>query len=68
MIPRRCAKCQDLVEEAEATDPSPSALWAVPWVPPNPEQRVGLASKNGAATRSRESGAGSAHQGVAPAT
>ena len=68
MIPRRCPKCQRLIDEAEAEMTATSPLWAVPWASESTEHLAGLNSSNRAPTWAREPGAHSARHGVAPAS
>lgn len=63
MIPRRCPKCQTLVDEAEASIPSTSPLWAVPCSPETTEHVTGLNSSNGIGVKAREPGPDSGQPG-----
>ena len=66
MIPRRCPKCQSLIDEAEASIPAASPLWAVPCSPESTEHLTVPNSMNSIPVEAREPGADSARQGVVP--
>ncbi len=69
MIPRRCSKCQLLVDESEsmAKDPTRNPLWAVPAYHAPETDQVPVAPQ-GTALTTGEPGGGGTRQGVVPAT
>lgn len=69
MVPRRCPKCQRLIDElrARANDPLVNPLWAVP-APEADEHDDGVAAVTGTTLPTAELGAEFARRGVARAT
>ncbi len=69
MIPRRCPKCQRLIDESEihATDPSVNPLWAVPDLD-DAETHSTPAGPNGVAGALRHPAPDAAPHGAVPAT